>query len=367
MAWSRQGNQVVGDHDKGPVCLDALPGTHKHVAEGQVLLDVLVKDLDSKTLAVKSDHLGFAHLKVVGNQESGFLGPAFGDKQEHSADLGQMDDSLGDLEPSLLGKTHSLVSPRSLGQVTDDGLPAVHFQDAVAFDRRYESPTPFDNRNKDGSAGIPTVHQYCHRGANLLAKILKDFLGQLNFAFEFALGTRGLWTIAFHSPGQPLSGDLQNAGHGALALDQSIGRMVNAQAFDLFAVPGASSVVDGEDDLWQLVGLLGQKILVGFLKTRSLFDRTIEKPLQVVGKHLDNLTGNFPRGMKLDEPDQTDQVNQEVFDLGFAQHAQEISQSGRSFLRDNFSHGFRALLALLGIGDFGRKPFCLKDLSLSVT
>ena len=59
--WSRQGDQVVSDHDKGPVCLDALPRTHKHVAEGQMLFDVLVKDLDSKTLTVKTDHFRFVH------------------------------------------------------------------------------------------------------------------------------------------------------------------------------------------------------------------------------------------------------------------------------------------------------------------
>ncbi len=34
-AWNRQGDQVVGDHGQCPVCLDALPGAHKHVAEGQ--------------------------------------------------------------------------------------------------------------------------------------------------------------------------------------------------------------------------------------------------------------------------------------------------------------------------------------------
>ena len=68
---NRQGNQVVGDHDNRPVCLDALPGTHKHVAEGQVLLDILVKDFDSETLVVKLDHLRFRHLKVVGNQKPG--------------------------------------------------------------------------------------------------------------------------------------------------------------------------------------------------------------------------------------------------------------------------------------------------------
>jgi hypothetical protein len=56
-----------------------------------------------------------------------------------------------------------------------------------------------------------------------------------------------------------------------------------------------------------------------------------------------------------------------VFDLGFRQNPQEISQSGRCFLREKFSHGFRALLGLDSIGDFGRKPFVLKTLYSSIT
>ncbi len=80
--WGRQGDQVVGDQDKSPVCLDALPGTHEHVAEGQVLFDVLVEEFDSKTLAVKPNHLGFAHRKIDGNQKPGFLRPALGNKEQ---------------------------------------------------------------------------------------------------------------------------------------------------------------------------------------------------------------------------------------------------------------------------------------------
>ena len=159
----------------------------------------------------------------------------------------------------------------------------------------------------------------------------------------------------------------QDTSHGALALDQAIGRMVNSQAFDMLAFPGTGGVVDDGDDLGQLVGHLSQLILVGLLKTTLFFDRTIEKTLQIVGKRLGNLSGDFPGGVKLDEPDQTDQVNQEVFDLGFRQNAQAILQSGRSFLREKFSHGFRALLAVAGIGDFGWKPFYLKQLSTLVT
>ena len=127
MFWSRQGEQVVSDHDKSPVCLDALPGTHKHVAEGQVLLDVLVKDFDSKALPVKRDHLRFCHLQVVGDQEPGFCCPALGDKHKHGADLGQMDDSFCNPKLSFSGNTNGLVSPRSLGQVTDDCFLAIAF------------------------------------------------------------------------------------------------------------------------------------------------------------------------------------------------------------------------------------------------
>lgn len=98
-----EGDQVAGDHDKSPACqevssplgLDALPGTHKHVAEGQVLLDILVKDFDSESLAVQSDPLGFAHVEIVGDQEARFLGPSFGDKQKHRSDLGQNEKPAG--------------------------------------------------------------------------------------------------------------------------------------------------------------------------------------------------------------------------------------------------------------------------------
>lgn len=367
MLGNRQGNQVVGDHDKSPVCLDALPRAHKDVAEGQVLFDVLVEDFDSKALPVKPDHLGFAHMKVVGNQESGFLDSSFGDKQKHGSNLGQMDDSFGDLELSLLGNTNGHVSPRSLGQVTDDGLFAVHFQNTVALDRGHESPACFDNRNKDRSAGIPAVHEHGYGGMNRATEILKDLLRQLNFAFEFALGARGFGPIASHGPAQPLTGDLQNTSHRTLALDQTIGGVVNAQAFDLFAFSGTGRIVDHDKQLRDLVGPVSQKILVGLLKPLLFLWRTIEETLQVVGKRLGNLRGDFSSGMKLDQPDQPHQVNLAMFDLGLAQDPQENLEDRRNFVRDKCSHGFCALLGCDSIGDFGRKPFSLKGLFPSIT
>ncbi|MCM8775333.1 MAG: hypothetical protein NC930_03145 [Candidatus Omnitrophica bacterium] len=145
MLVSRQGNQVVCDYDESPVCLDALPRTHKHVAEGQVLLDFLVKDFDPEALAVKSDHLGFAHVEIVGNQEARFLGAWLGDEKKHGTDFGQMDNSFGDFEFSFSGNPNGFVSPRSLGQVTDDRLLAADFQNTIALDRSYKNPAGFDN------------------------------------------------------------------------------------------------------------------------------------------------------------------------------------------------------------------------------
>ncbi|GEM_PF-3654692 len=336
----KQCNQVVSDHDKSPVCqevssplgLEALPRTHKDVAEGQVLFDVLVEDLDSKALVVKLDHLRFCHLKIVGNQKPGFFGASFGDKQEHGADLGQVDDSFGDFELSLSGNTNGFVRPRYLGQVTNDGFLAAHFQNTVAFDRGHESPACFDNRNKDRSAGIPAVDEHGYGGMNRATKILKDLLRQLNFAFEFALGTRGFGPIASHGSAQPLTGDLQNTSHRTLALDQSIGGVVNAQAFDLFAFSGTGRIVDNGKQLRDLVGPGSQKILVGLLKPLLFLWRTIEETLQVVGKGLGNLRGDFSSGMKLDQPDQPHQVNLEMFDLGLAQDTQENLEDRRNFV-----------------------------------
>jgi hypothetical protein len=53
--------------------------------------------------------------------------------------------------------------------------------------------------------------------------------------------------------------------------------------------------------------------------------------------------------------------------LGFAQDSQEIRKIRRNLFGCFLAHGFRVLLAFVGIGDFDRKPFCLKYLSSWVT
>ena len=90
-----QGDQVVGDPDKTPVCLDSIPGTHKNLAKAEVLLDVLVEGLDPDPLKVKSDHLRFGHFEIVGHKKPDTVLLGSGNKQKDSPDLGYMNLELG--------------------------------------------------------------------------------------------------------------------------------------------------------------------------------------------------------------------------------------------------------------------------------
>lgn len=367
-AWSRQGNQVVSDHDKSPVCLDAFPGAHKHVAEGQMLFDVLVKDFDSKTLTVKLDHLRFGHVPIVGDQKPHFFGAALGDEQKDSSHLGQPDEFLGDLEFSFPGKPNGFVSPRSLGQMTDDDFLAAYFQNTIALESRNESPTCFYNRIEDRGAGIPAVHKNTDRGPQLILKACKNLDSQIDFAFESSLGAKGFGLITANRPSQALRSHFQDASHSALSFDQSVGRMMDAETLNLFALSGTSRIVDDHQSFLRAVGQRGDVILIGLLKPLSFLRRAVEKTLQVVGQRLGKLSGDLAGRVKFDQPDQTDQIQHEMAALGFAQDTQERSQNSRNLFREKFSHGFRVvLLALAGIGDFDRKPFVLKTFYSLVT
>ena len=367
MTWSRQGNQIVGDRDKSPVCLDALPGAHKHVAKGQMLFDVLVKDFDSEALAVKLDHLGFGHVQIVGDQESHFFGAAFGDKQERSSHFGQPNQFLCDFEFSFLGKPDGFVSSRSLGQVTDDDFLAADFQNAIALESRNESPACFYNRIEDRGAGIPTVHENADRGVQLILKACENFESQIDFALESPLAAKAFGLIAPNRPSKTLRPEFQDAGHGTLSLDQPVGRMMDSDSLNFFALQGTSGIVDDYQSFLRGIGQRSALILIGLLKALSFLGQAVEKALKIVGQRLGKLSGNLARRMELDQPDQTNEVEQKMFDLRSGQATQETFQSSQSFLREKFSHGFRVLLALPGIGDFDRKPFVLEPLYSSVT
>ena len=363
MTWSRQGNQIVGDRDKSPVCLDALPGAHKHVAKGQMLLDVLVKDFDSETHAVKLDHLGFGHVDIVGDQKSHFFGTAFGDKEEYSSHLGQPDEFLCDFEFSFLGKFDGFVSPRSLGQVTDDDFLAADFQNAIALESRNESPARFYNRIEDRGAGIPTVDENANGSTELLLKTCENVERQIDFALESSIATKTFGLITRNRPGKTLRPKFQDASHGALPLDQAVGRMMDSDSLNLFAFASAGRIVDDRQDFFLVaVGQRSDVILIGLLKTLSFLWRAVEKALKIVGQRLGKLGSDFPSRMKLDQPDQTNEIEQKMLALRFAQNTQERAQCSRNLFREKFSHGFRVLLALAGIGDFDRKPFVLKSL-----
>jgi hypothetical protein len=359
-AWSRQGDQVVSDRGKSPVCLGALPGAHKHMVEGQMLFDVLVEDLDSKTLAVELDHLKFGHVQIVGDQKSHFFGPAFGNKEKHSSHLGQPDEFLCDLEFSFLGKLDGFVSPRSLGQVTDDDFLAADFQDTIALERRNESPACFYNRIEDRGAGVPTVDKDRYRSAELILKTRENVDCQLDFALESSLGTKAFGLITANRPSQTLSCAFQNASHGALAFDQPGGRMMDADSLNLLAFPSAGRIVDDRQNFLAPVGRRSDQSLIGFFEALPFLGRAIEKALKIVGQPLGKLSGDFAGRMKLDQPDETDEVEKEMFDLGFAQNVQETAEHSRNLFREKFSHGFRVLLGLVSIGDFDRKPFCFQ-------
>ena len=92
-----QSDEVVGDRKNRPVCLDALPGSHKHFAETQMLFDVLVKGLDGKALSVNLDHLGSGHFQIVGDKETISIAHA-GDEKLDLSDAGQPNDMRSDSE-----------------------------------------------------------------------------------------------------------------------------------------------------------------------------------------------------------------------------------------------------------------------------
>lgn len=363
----RQGDQVVGDHGKRPVCLNALPGAHKHLPEGEVLFDLLVKGLDPEPLLVQSNDPGLGHGQVVGDQESGLGSRAFGNKKRHHSDFWQKNDQLGHLEPLFLGGADGLVSSRSLGQVTDDLLDAMDLHVTVPFDGCDVNPSRSRNQIENRGAGIPAVHEGNERSADLFAERSQNRLGQIDFALESTLGASCLGTIAPDVPTEPLAANPDNTGHGALPFDKAIARMMNSNTFDCGALSLDGGVVDDKQSLFE--GARGrQPILAGRSDTGNISGASVEKPLKIVGSGLEIASGDFPRRVELDQANQSDEIAQEVFPLRFAQESQENREIGRNFFGRSFAYGFHVdLLALVGIGDFGWKPFYLKHLTSFIT
>ena len=363
---SRQGDQVVGDHGKRPVCLNALPGAHKHLAKCQMLLDLLVKGLDPEPLLVQSYGPSLAHDQIVGDQESGFGAGALGDEQRHHPDFGKENDQLGNLEPLLPGGTNGLVLSRSLGQVADDLFDTVDLHVTVPFDSRNENPSRCRDKIENRSTGVPAVHKRDKGSADPFAERCQDCFCQIDLALKSSLGTQCLGTISANVPAEPLAMNSDNASHGALTPDKPIAGVMDSDPFDRGTLSLGSCVVDNDKSFPPRTG--GQPVLTGYGDMLNVSSSGVEKPLKIVGSGFEVTLGNLPRGVELDQADQPDKIPQEVFPLRFAQKSQENRKIGRNFFGRSFAYGFHAvLLALVGIGDFGWKPFYLKQLSSFVT
>lgn len=363
---SRQGDQVVGDHGKRPVCLNALPGAHEHLPEGQMLLDLLVKDLDPEPLLVQSHGLGLGHRQIVRDQKFGFGTSSFGNKERYHPDLGQKNDQLGHLEPLLSGGAYGLVLSRSLGQVTDDLFDAVDLHITVPFDGCDVNPSRSRNKIENRSAGIPTVYKGNEGCADLFAERSQNFFCQIDLASESTLGARSLRPIATNIQAQPLPLNFDNTSDGTLPLDQTVAGMMNPDTFDLFAFSLTGRIVDDDNGFFRR-GTLRQPVLTGRGDVLDISGSCIEKALKVVGRGVETAFGDFSGRVEFDQHDQSDQVAQEVLSLGFAQDPQENRKIGRNFFGNICSHGFRALLGLDSKGVFGWKPFYLKQLTSFVT
>ena len=362
-----QSDQVVGDPGKGPVCLDSVPGTHKDLAKSEVLLDILVEGFDPNPLKVQRNHLRFGHFEIVGDIKSDtvLLGP--GNKQKHGSDLWQMDLELGNAKTFFPGNTDCFVFPRSLGQVTEGDLLSVDFHKTISFDRGHKGPFGLNNRIENRSAGIPGVHQnrrLDRQGSDCLGQ---DFDSQLYFALEGSGFAGPLGTVSLNCPAKTLSSNLENACHSTKPLNEAFGPVMNAKSLDLFSLSRTGRIVENQKRVFpstsrgHLVTIFALQFLDFLRGCRHELVKTICILSAVLRSDLANRTEFY-------KPDQTDEVNQQINPLRLGNGSQEIRETRRNF-SGNFggSNGFRVLLALVGIGDFDRKPFYLKRSSSLIT
>ena len=360
-----QGNRVVSNPDQGPVCLDAVPGTHKDLAKSEVLFDVLVEGFDPDPLEVKLNHLRLGHFEIVGNKKADAVF-GLGDKQQDGSDLGQMDEKLGHTKPSFFGSTNGFVFSRRLGQAAEGSFLSIDFDDTVSLGCRKENPSGLPNKIENRGTGIPGIHQYGQWAAEGLNRFGKNFDGDLDFAFESPLAASPFGPITSDGPNQPLRSHLEDTGHSTQSPDEPLGTVMNPGTFDFLAVSRTRGIVDNQQRLRggrRLYDLL----LIGFLEPVDFFGRSFQKLMQAIGVVISEDGCNLPDRSEFDESYQACQINGKVFSLGLVQGAQATAQVRRNFFRELFSHGFRVLLGLISIGDFDRKPFYLRRLSSWVT
>jgi hypothetical protein len=357
-----QGNQVVGDPDESPVCLNSIPGTHKDLAKSEVLLDVLVEGFDPDPLKIQRDHLRFGHLEIVGDKKPDTVLPGSGNKQKHSADLGQMDLELGHTKVFLFGNTDRFVFSRSLGQGAEGDLLSVDFHKTISFYRSYKCPPCLNNKVENSGTGIPGVHQNRGLDRQSLNGLGKDLDGQLDFAFEGPGFASPLGTISPDCPAETLRTDFENARDSAKPLDEAIGAVMNPKPLDLFPLSWTRSIVEDQERVFPGTSC-GYLATIFALKLSDFLQRGRHELMKAIGVLLAVLRGNLPNRTEFYKPDQADKVDQQINPLRLGNGSQEIRETRRNFSGNISSHGFRALLGLVSKGDFGRKPFFLNQLS----
>ncbi len=178
-----QSGEVIGDRQNRPVCLDACPGSHKHLSEAQVLLDILVKDLDREALGVNPRHSGFTHVECVGDKEAGLASQA-GDEKPHPSHSGQPHDLRSDTKVLFLGNPDLFVAHPPLGQKRGRDFDSVQVNVTVLFQGRHKSPARLLNRVENRSASVPSIHHDGEPSWEKEESFFQNLQGKGDFAFE---------------------------------------------------------------------------------------------------------------------------------------------------------------------------------------
>lgn len=354
----RQYDEVVGDRKNRPVCLDAVPGSHKHFAETQMLFDVFVKSLDGKALGVNLDHLGFGHLQIVGDKET--IAARAGNKKFDLPDSGQPDDLRSDLEILFPGTPDSGVNHPSLGQKRHGYFDPIQKDISILLQSGYENSARLLNRIENGSATIPSVHDNRKSPRKQEECFPKNFQRKSHLAFEGSWRADFSGFVSSKSKDQTQGAGFQNRGHDTQTLGQSLAGMMKPEALDIFSFSWSQSIVENQKSIRVILenhlAALGNCLSEFCRDPRSIFYKVV-KP---IGIGAAEVIGNFPDRAEFDQGDQTGQVNQKMGLLRLGQNLQETLQTGRNYFRAMFAHGLRVLRGLVSIGDFDRKPFYLK-------
>lgn len=359
-----QSDEVVGDRKNRPVCLDAVPGAHKHLAETQVLFDVLVKGLDGKALGINLDHLGFGHFQVVGDKETVRAAHA-GNKKFDLPDAGQPDDFGSDLEILFSGNPDPGVNHRSLGQKRHRDFDPVEENVSILLESGYKHSTRLLNRIENRSTAIPGVHDYGQPTREQKERLSEDFQSKGHLAFESSWRADFFGFVSPKGKDQTQGVGFQNCCHGTQTLGQSLRGVVKSKALNIFPFSRSQRIVENQKDipaiLENYLAALGNRLCEFCRDLRGVFYEVVK----TVGIAICEVMGDFLNRAEFDQRNQSGQVNQKIRPLRLGQNLQEMFQMGRNYFRAMFAHGLRVLRlhGLVSIGDFDRKPFYLKWLS----